>query len=60
MVCDKDRLLVGEVFREFVFDGKLTPKAGSEALDRLMEQFAARSQESLNLPLGRLLGGDEA
>ena len=60
MVCDKDRLLVGDVYREFVLDGKRPQKARGEALDRLMKQFAARADETLNLPLARLLEGETA
>jgi membrane protein len=59
MVCDKERLLVGDVYREFVLDGTPVPGKGSEALDRLMTQFAARAEECLSLPLGRLLEGQQ-
>lgn len=56
LVYDKDRLLVGDVYREFVLDGRLRSEAVSgETLDRLMAQFAARADEALGLPLGRLL-----
>jgi membrane protein len=55
-VYDKERLLVGDVYREFVLDGRLRSEAISgEPLDRLMAQFAARADEALGLPLGRLL-----
>jgi membrane protein len=58
LVYDKDRLLVGDVYREFVLDGRLRSEAVSgETLDRLMAQFAARADEALGLPLGRLLEG---
>lgn len=61
MVCDKERLLVGDVYREFVLDGKgPSGRSHGEALDKLMKQFAARADESLNLPLGRLLEGEAA
>lgn len=61
MVCDKERLLVGDVYREFVLDGSGSsgrPLVG--ALDNLMTRFAARADESLNLPIGRLLEGEAA
>jgi len=61
MVCDKDRLLLTDVYREFAPEGKLSPgRAHSEALDHLMTQFAVRRDEALSLPLGRLLEGETA
>ena len=61
MVCDKERLLVGDVYREFVLDGaEASGRPHGEALDKLMKQFAARAGETLNLPLGRLLEGESA
>jgi membrane protein len=60
MVCDKERLLVAEVYREFLPDGKGYGKTRNEALDKLMKQFSARADEALNLPLGRLLEGETA
>ena len=60
LVYDKDRLVVGDVYREFVLDGRLRSEAVSgETLDRLMAQFAARADEALGLPLGRLLEGEK-
>src|SRR5262252_8612002 len=56
LVYDKDRLRVGDVYREFVLDGRLRSDAVSgETLDRLMAQFTAHADEALGLPLGRLL-----
>ena len=61
MVCDKDRLLVADVYREFVLDGRSMPgRARGEAVDKLMGQFSARTDEALSLPLGRLLEGETA
>ena len=61
MVFDKERLLVADVYREFVLDGEAPgARERSEPLKRLLEQFAARADETLNLPLGRLLEGDRA
>ena len=56
MVVDKERLLVADVYREFVLDGEGPGERGrSEPLKRFLGQFAARVDETLNLPLGRLL-----
>jgi membrane protein len=61
MVCDKERLSVAEVYREFAPDGRGSPGGRrNEGLDKLMKQFAARADEALNLPLGRLLEGEAA
>jgi len=61
MVFDKERLLVADVYREFVLNGEApAAEERSEALKQLLEQFAARADETLNLPLGRLLERDGA
>jgi membrane protein len=61
MVCDKERLLVGDVYREFVLDGRgPAGRPRAEALDKLMTRFAARAEETLRLPIGRLLEGEAA
>ena len=61
MVVDKERLLVADVYREFVPDGEaLGARGRSEPLKGLLEQFAVRADETLNLPLGRLLERDRA
>jgi membrane protein len=61
MVFDKERLLVADVYREFVLDGKAPAgEEHSEPLKQLLEQFAVRADETLNLPLGRLLERDGA
>jgi len=61
LVCDTERLLVAEVYREFVLDDKVSLGAErSKALQTLLEQFAARADEALNLPLKRLLESDTA
>ena len=61
LVFDKDRLLVGDVYREFVLDGRRAlGSARSEALERLMTKLAANADESLNVPIGRLLEGEAA
>jgi membrane protein len=58
MVCDKERLLVGDVYQEFALDGR-SGRVRSEALEKLMARFAARADETLSLPLGRLLEDQE-
>jgi membrane protein len=61
LVFDKDRLLVGDVYREFVLDGRRTlGGAHGEALERLMTKLAINADESLNVPVGRLLEGEAA
>jgi membrane protein len=61
LVCDTERLLVAEVYREFVLDCKANSGAqSSKALRGLLEQFAARADEALNLPLKRLLESEIA
>src|SRR6266852_3309871 len=61
LVCDTERLLVAEVYREFVLDGKVGSGAErSKALRTLLEQFAARADEALDLSLKRLLESESA
>jgi hypothetical protein len=61
LVCDTERLLVAEVYREFVLDGKASPGTeSSKALQTLLEQFAARADEALSLSLKRLLESETA
>jgi len=61
LVCDTERLLVAEVYREFVLDGKVGSGAErSKALRTLLEQFAARADEALDLSLKRLLESETA
>src|SRR5713101_6084092 len=61
LVCDTERLLVAEVYREFVLDGKVTSGTErSKALRTLLEQFAARADEALDLSLKRLLESESA
>src|SRR5256714_5259899 len=59
MVVDKERLLVADVYREFVQDGEASGvQTRSEPLKRLLQQYSARAYETLSLPLGRLLERD--
>ncbi len=56
LVCDTERLLAAEVYREFVLDGKVSSGAqSSKAVRTLLEQFAARTDQALDLSLKRLL-----
>jgi membrane protein len=59
LVCDTERLLVAEVYREFVLDGSSGTER-SKALRTLLKEFAARADEALDLPLKRLLESDTA
>jgi len=56
LVCDTERLLVSEMYREFVLDGSNLPGAErGEALRVFLERFAARADDALNQPIKRLL-----
>jgi len=61
LVCDTERLLVSEVYREFVLDiGNLPGTERGEALRAFLGRFAARADDALNLPLKRLLESETA
>jgi membrane protein len=61
LVCDTERLLVSEVYREFVLDsGNLPGAERGEALRAFLERFAARADGALNQPLKRLLESETA
>src|SRR5437867_12736331 len=52
LVCDTEKLLMAEVYREFVLDGKgLSGAARSDAVRAFLERFAGRADDALNLPL---------
>ncbi len=56
LVCDTEKLLMAEVYHEFVLDGRGPSSAArSEAVKAFLEQFAARADNALSLPLKRLL-----
>jgi membrane protein len=60
LVCDTERLLVAEVYREFVLDGKVSSDTERrKGLRTLLEQFAVRADEALNLPLKHLLESED-
>jgi membrane protein len=61
LVCDTGTLLVAEVYREFILDAR--ELAGAEhavALKALLERFAVQADNTLDLPLKRLLEGESA
>jgi len=61
LVCDTERLLVSEVYREFVLDGSNLPSAErGKALKAFLERFAARAADALNQPIKRLLENETA
>jgi membrane protein len=56
LVCDTEKLLMAEVYREFVLDGRgLSGAARSEAVRSFLKRFAGRADDALNLSLKRLL-----
>jgi membrane protein len=61
LVCDTERLLVSEVYREFVLDGSNLPGVeGGKALKAFLERFAARADDALNQSIKRLLENETA
>lgn len=61
LVCDTEKLLMAEVYREFVLDGRgLSGAARSEAVRAFLERLAGRAADALNLPLKRLLESEAA
>src|SRR6266540_1196847 len=56
-----EKLLMAEVYREFVLDGRgLAGAARSDAVRAFLERFAGRADDALNLPLKRLLESEAA
>jgi len=56
LVCDTGKLLMIDVYREFVLDGRgISGAAQSEAVRTFLERFATRADDALSLPLKRLL-----
>jgi membrane protein len=61
LVCDTERLLVSEVYREFVLDGSNLPGAErGKVLKAFLERFAERADDALNQPIKRLLENETA
>ena len=61
LVCDTEKLLMAEVYREFVLDGGGPAGAArSDAVRAFLERFAVRAADALNLPLKRLLENEAA
>src|SRR6266436_6371749 len=61
LVCDTEKLLMAEVYREFVLDGKgLSGATRSESVRAFLERFARHADDALNLPLKHLLESEGA
>src|SRR3989442_8631033 len=61
LVCDTEKLLMAEVYRESVLDGRgVAGAAPREAVRAFLERFAGRADDALNLPLKRLLESEAA
>jgi membrane protein len=61
LVCDTERLLASEVYREFVLDGNDLPSAErGKSLKAFLERFVSRADDALNQPIKRLLENDTA
>lgn len=60
LVCDTGRLMLADVYREFVADVTKQPaNEQSELLKKFLERFSVRANETLNQPLRRLLEAEE-
>jgi hypothetical protein len=56
LICDTERFLVSEVYREFTLEsGSGLGGERSEALQAFLTRFAARAEDALDLSLRRLL-----
>lgn len=61
LVCDADKLLVADVYREFVLGGAGPVDAGkSRAVNALLSEFAVRADDVLSSSLKRLLESETA
>jgi membrane protein len=62
LICDTERFLVSEVYREFALESGGNGLGGerSEALKAFLKRFAARAEDALDLPLRRLLESETA
>jgi membrane protein len=61
LVCDTEKLLMADVYREFVLDGRrLSGAARSEAVRSFLDRFAGHTDDALNLSLKRLLESETA
>jgi membrane protein len=61
LVCDADKFFVAEVYREFALGRARSGGAGNNrAVNALLDEFAARADDVLNLSLRQLLEGQTA
>lgn len=61
LICDTERFLVSEVYREFALEsGNGLGGERSEALKAFLKRFAERAEDALDLPLRRLLESETA
>jgi membrane protein len=61
LICDTERLLVAEVYREFALDARgLAGTEREETVKTLMDRFAVQADDALDWPLKRLLEGERA
>jgi len=61
LVCDADKFLVAEVYREFALGRARSGGAGdNQAVNALLDEFAARADDVLNLSLQQLLESQTA
>lgn len=60
LVCDTGRLMLADVYREFVADVTKQPASDqSELLKKFLERFSVRANETLNQSLRRLLEAED-
>jgi membrane protein len=60
LACDTGRLMLADVYREFVADVTKQPASEqSELLKKFLERFSVRANEALNQSLRRLLEAEE-
>ncbi len=61
LICDTERFLLSEVYREFVLEsGNGLGGERSEALKAFLKRFSERAEDALDLPLRRLLESETA
>lgn len=62
LICDTERFLVSEVYREFGLESGGNGLGGerSEALKAFLKRFAERAEDALDLPLRQLLESETA
>jgi DNA-binding IscR family transcriptional regulator len=62
LICDTERFLVSEVYREFALESGGNGLGGerSDALKAFLTRFAERAEDALDLPLRQLLESETA